>query len=112
MKSAVKEAKKRYFQHQVDCLTDKNLTTKKYWIIVHQIYGNKTNHNIPTLLHDNKYFIADRETAELICDHFSITCFRPAEENHYTLPLFTYKIEPLLSDASLHLSLNHIRNIE
>ena len=65
-KSAVKEAKKRYFQHQVDCLSDKNLTIKKYWTIVHQIDGNKTNRNIPTLVNGNKSFTTDKEKAELL----------------------------------------------
>lgn len=93
----MKRLKSKFYEKQKSQLNDPNLSIKKYWSIVKNIYGNKVKSSIPTLVDNNTQYSTPLEKATLLNDYFAEQSTLPPESPTYSLPLFQYVTDSRLS---------------
>ena len=84
--------KKKFNDTMVSNSNKPNLSTRDFWKISEGILGDKSDHNIPPLLH-NKNLVSDEDNKSIIrrafkkfaekCHHFFLFC-KSAELNYYS----------------------------
>ena len=71
---AEKQARTRYNNKLREDLTDKTLSSKKWWRIVNTLSGRTARSDIPVIEHQNIAHITARDKAEIFCKTFAEKC--------------------------------------
>jgi hypothetical protein len=96
---AIKTAKKSYYKDISSKLNNKNTTTKTYWKLVKQVYGNKQSSSISTLLENNITITDDTHKANILNEYFSAQTKPP--DTNIPLPAFEYLTDARLSSINI-----------
>ena len=100
VKHELRRLKRNYFETQLNHLNNPELSCKKYWNIVKQLYGNKIKQPIPTLIDNNNYYVTDESKACLLNEYFAQqSIFVPPPNCH--LPEFTYITDSRLESIDI-----------
>ena len=96
-KKAIIHAKYIYYNRLKKELNSDEITAKRYWSIMKELYGSKVKETIPTLIDDDEIFSSDLAKANLFSEFFAETCSLPPPPPNFSLPPVTYRTEQRLS---------------
>ena len=101
VKNEMRRLKMQYFDKQMQKLNDPELSNKKYWNIVKQLFGNKIKKSIPTLIDNNIHYTSDHEKATLLNDFFVEQSTLPDPTPDFQLPAFNYLTDKRLEQIEV-----------
>ncbi len=99
-KKEIRIAKAKYRVNQTAQLSDPNISIKKYWSVMNEIFGNKVKASIPTLIDNNVTYSTDLEKANLFVELFSAQCSVDPPPPGYSLPDIEYLTDQRLSNVT------------
>ena len=90
---AKRNAKKRFEQKMVTSFSKPNLSTREFWKLSKRILGEKSDRNIPPLMHNNILVSEDETKANLFNDYFASISSLDTDGALPQLPGFTFETD-------------------
>ena len=82
----ITSAKMTYKQKIVEKLQNLQNSPKRFWAVAKEVYGNKTNSGIPTLIDDNTQYSTAEQKANLLAEYFASQSQMPDRAEGHRLP--------------------------
>ncbi len=93
----IKRHKAYYYNRLKNDLSSNQITVKRFWKIMKELYGSKVKESIPTIMDDGVAYTTDIEKANLFGKFFASTCSLPVLPMGHPLPPLIYQTNQRLS---------------
>ena len=100
-KREMRYAKRQYYARLKNDLSSNQISPKKFWSIMKELYGAKVKDTIPTMIENDVAYTTDLDKANLFGTFFAQTCSLPPPPTYYRLPPVDYKTDQRLTTIDM-----------